>query len=127
MRRLWAESLERVAPARKRRLGPRSSDLVAPRSSRWGTNSVCAAPREKNRQRLGKDVEVVGERPVLYVEQVQSNALVEAQLAASAHLPQTGDARRHLEPVELPVFVAGHLFGKRRPRTDQAHLAPDDV
>src|SRR5919206_434108 len=61
--------------------------------------SVRPALREEDRKRLRDDEEVVRERPVLDVEQVQPNVLVEAEIAATADLPESRDARRHLQSV----------------------------
>src|SRR6185437_13314852 len=66
--------------------------------------SVRAFPGEDHRDRLREDEEVIRERPVLDVEEVETHVLVEGELAAAAHLPEARDTRGNLQAVELPVL-----------------------
>src|SRR5438552_7841098 len=82
---------------------------------------------EHRRDGLEHDEQIVRDGPVLDVEEVEANVVVERELAAASGLPEAGDAGTNLEPIAVPVLVGGDLLGERRPRPDQAHLALQDV
>lgn len=48
-------------------------------------------------------------------------------LAQSVHLRQTRHARRHLQPLLLPIGVASDALRRFRPRAYEAHLATQNI
>src|SRR5437899_11357016 len=77
--------------------------------ARRSPNSVSTRPGHDGRDRLGQDEEVVGERPVLDVEEVSAHVLVERDVAASSDLPEPRDPWGNLETALMPVLVLGDL------------------
>ena len=62
------------------------------------------------------------------VAEVEPHHLVERRPAAPGHLPQPGDARLGVEHAPaVPRLVLLDLVGERRPRSDERHLAAQDV
>src|SRR5690348_15008300 len=70
-----------------------------------GSRLVRASPEQHGRDGLDQDEQVVRDRPVLDVEQVQADAFVEGEVTSAADLPQPGDARRDFETLQVPVLV----------------------
>src|SRR5437867_688581 len=91
------------------------------------TTSEGPSAGENRRHRAGQDLQVEAERPVLDVVDVEHDPFVEAELAATADLPQAGDAGYDLEAAPLPLFVALDLVGDRWTWPNQAHLTPQHV
>src|SRR5436305_9427792 len=87
---------------------------------------ICFAAQEHG-QRAQHDLEVEPERPVLYVEEVEANHLVERESVAARHLPESRHARLHVEPLAVPEFVRLDLVRYGRARADEAHVAAKDV
>src|SRR5574340_284911 len=71
---------------------------------------------------LEADADVVPERPLVDVLEVELHPTVEVDLVAAADLPDAGDAGLHGEAAALPALVLPHLGGERRPRPHDAHL-----
>src|SRR6476660_7704967 len=82
---------------------------------------------EHRRDGLEHDEQIVRDGPILDVEEVEANVVVERQLAAASRLPEARDAGADLESIAVPVLVGSDLLGERRPGPDQAHLALQDV
>src|SRR5205085_5476669 len=118
--------------ARRRRVsGPRGAlaqaRWVPPRTSRARPPSVRAAPRENGWDGLEQDAQVERERPVLEVDEVEVDEVVEVELRAAGHLPQAGDAGE--DEIALAVPVVEHVvvaFGQRT-WADERHLATKHV
>src|SRR3712207_2502036 len=88
---------------------------------------VGAAAAEDGGDGAQEDAQVEAKRPVLDVVQVEHYHLVEAQLAAAAHLPEARHAGRCLQPAELPGLVLGHLARQGRAGSDEAHVTAQHV
>src|SRR5436305_11306979 len=87
---------------------------------------ICFAAQEHG-QRAQHDLEVEPERPVLYVEEVEADHLVERESVAARHLPESSHPRLHVEPLAVPEFVCLDLIRDRRARADEAHVAAPGV
>ena len=75
------------------------------------------------RQRM---LQVVGERPVVDVVEVEPDRLVPGQVGAAGDLPQAGDAGADQQPApDVAEEVA--VVGGQRTRADQRHLALEHV
>src|SRR5438105_4869532 len=97
------------------------------RTSSDSDRSERATPRQEHRDGLRQDEQVVRRGPVLDVEEIQPQVILEIEFAPSAHLPQAGDAGRDLEALHLPVLVPIDLVRQGWSRTHQAHLALQHV
>src|SRR5215207_3552577 len=73
------------------------------------------------------DAQVEPERPVLYVEEVEPDHLVEREAVAPRHLPQARHPRLHVETLAVPKLVRLHLVRNRRARADDAHVSAQHV
>src|SRR5262249_33044871 len=83
---------------------------------------------QHRRNRTQQNLEVQPERPFVNVLQIQLHPLLERNVAATTHLPQTGDARLHAESPALPVFTEAFIVPHRQgPRTYQTHVSDEDV
>src|SRR5215204_3178730 len=82
---------------------------------------------QKNRERAEHDLEVEPERPVLDVEEVEPDHLVEREPVATRHLPEPRHPRLHVEPFAVPERVRLDLVRNRGSRPDQTHVATQDV
>src|SRR5207245_8405542 len=74
-----------------------------------------------------EDGKVPEQRSGLDVADVEPVHVEEAQRAATAHLPEAGDARLHHEPRSDPVGILGDRIRDVRARADEAHLAAQHV
>src|SRR5438094_2893379 len=91
--------------------------------ARCGSGSRRSAGIEEDHwDGLDENLEVEPQRPAPHVFQIQLAHLAIGQEIAARHLPQTGDARQHLQAVELPVVVRVELVPEGRSRPYQAHL-----
>src|SRR5690606_34879841 len=73
-----------------------------------------------------QDAQVVRQRPVVHVIQIEPHRFVPGQVGAAGDLPQPGDTRLDQQPApHVPQVVA--VVGGQRPGPDQRHLAPQDV
>src|SRR5580704_13479097 len=86
-----------------------------------------AAAREDHGQRLQDELEVLPQAPVIDVLHVQVHPLLERDLIATAHLPDARQAGSNGKPPALPGLVLRDLYGDRRARTHDAHLAAEDI
>src|SRR5688500_12441193 len=86
-----------------------------------------AAGRQDGLGRLDQDLQLEQRAPRPGVLDVEGDHVVEAELAATAHLPQTGEAWLGPQALPRPVVVHRDLAGHRRAGSDQAHVAPQDV
>src|SRR5438874_5912385 len=82
---------------------------------------------ENGRYRASHDLQVERQRPVLHIEEVVADVVVEGQLVPAAHLPQAGQSRFGLQPGGDLGRPALSLSGKGGAGADQAHLAEKDV
>src|SRR5512133_265262 len=58
---------------------------------------------------------------------VRLETLRPGDLVPSLHLRPAGDPRPYVEPPAILLVVVRHLLDEVGPRTDQAHLAQEDV
>src|ERR1039458_1026454 len=75
----------------------------------------------------GEDFQVEPERPVVDVLEIELHPLVEADLVASADLPDTGQTRFHGEAAAVPRIVVLPLGWDGRPGADEAHVADENI
>ena len=73
------------------------------------------------------DLEIEPDAPVLDVGDIQRDIAVERGILARLHLPQAGDARQSLEAAQVAQLVLPHFAGQRRTRTDDAHVAAQNI
>ncbi len=76
---------------------------------------------------LRRICDVEARRPGADVLQVLGHPAVEVGVAAGADLPQAGHAGLHGEPRVVPLLVAVEVVEGVGSRSDQAHVAPQDV
>src|SRR6185437_15169918 len=75
-----------------------------------------------------KNLPVQRERPALCIAKIEPDHFIELHAAAPHHLPQPGDTRLYLQkPSAMPGFISRQLIGDGRPRTDQGHLAAQNI
>src|SRR5919205_4157781 len=86
------------------------------------TASVRAFAAQDRAQGAEYDLDVEGERPVLYVVEVQPHHLFEGEVAAAADLPVAGHAGDGPEPPLVRLFHEIEVPDGQRPGADQAHL-----
>ena len=145
-----ARGARRSAPARRRRAPPATPRRASPpRRRRYGRarDPRCAPPAvvnstlgarpggAQNAPRRRSTAGIVftrierssDDRPVLEVEEVEPDEVVEVQLRAARHLPQPGDARQHEVALAMPVLELVVVALGQRPRPDERHLAARDV
>src|SRR5438094_10452093 len=85
--------------------------------ARCGSGSRRSAGIEEDHwDGLDENLEVEPQRPAPHVFQIQLAHLAIGQEIAARQLPQTGDARQHLQAVELPVDVLVELVPDGRAR-----------
>src|SRR3954447_10862644 len=89
--------------------------------------SVRPARRQHGKDRLPEDLQVEGERPVLDVVEVESDAVLPRQVGPAADLPEARDPWLDQQPPVDVVRVVGDFARQRRPRPDERHVAADDV
>src|SRR5947207_15592557 len=90
--------------------------------------SACAARRNNCGDRAKQDRGVKFQRPLIDVVQIELHPLFERQVAAAGYLPQTSEARLDAETSFLPGdFHAQSVANRKRPRTDNAHFAEQNV
>src|SRR5450756_2827016 len=100
---------------------PVTTDVV------MGVLSVGAARAQHCAGRPPHDVQVALQRPGLHVLQVEPHHVVKAQIAASADLPEPGDARQHDMSPPLPFFHELVVSQRQSARADEAHVALEHV
>src|SRR5882724_2366864 len=91
------------------------------RPKRWLLEGAVA--QQDRSGRLRQDLNVKPQRPAARILQVQANHIVKPHSAASAHLPQTGDAWfdfQHTSPVPYVIFFVFVL--QRRTRAHERHI-----
>src|SRR6478735_6669984 len=108
-------------------VGMRASSQVRSAGAERGGRSVGAAGAEDRADGPAQDRQVLEHRPVVDVEEVEADRLVEAQLAAARDLPQPGHARPDAEAPRHGAVVERHLAGDLRSGADQAHVAAEHV
>src|SRR5262245_46669640 len=86
-----------------------------------------AAAQENGRDRLGEDLKIEPNGPVLDIMAVQFHPLHEGKVISPADLPKTCDARLDRQPAAMEPLVTINLFGKWRPWTNQGHFALQHV
>jgi len=104
-----------VQPEALSPLANRQIDLVGSRSLEDRTRGAT------------EDLQVKHQRPVVDVPEVQSQRLVPGQVTAPADLPEAGEPGLHPQAAHGIRLVLCDLARKRRPRTDQGHLASHHV
>src|ERR1043165_7623209 len=114
------------------RLGPQYPQPITP--ARTARPFIAAPPaalrraariEQHDRQRPPQVLEAQPQRPPPHVLQIQLAHLPVGEQVAPRDLPQARDPRLDPQPVELPVVVGFELVHQRRPRTHQAHFAPE--
>src|SRR5438270_1056729 len=82
-----------------------------------------SAPQDR-RDRAEKDADIEPEGPLLNVLPVEEDDILEVDhLAASAHLPESGDPGLGVEAAEVVVLVFVEVRLEERSRSDQRHVA----
>src|SRR5581483_9275288 len=88
---------------------------------------VCAARGEEGGDGFEEDFEVEPGGPVFDVIEVKHHHFVKGEFAASTDLPEASHAGRDFEPPFVPIFVFGDFVDKGRARSDERHVAAQDV
>src|SRR5215467_9090147 len=102
-----------------------SPSLLAARTPAAGRALVRSAEERDRRPR--EDLEVEPRRAVLDVPDVQLDPVLPRERRSAVDLRPAGDAGLDLQPPPLPGRVPLDLVAERRPGTDHAHVAADDV
>ena len=130
-RRACSRSGSRGRPRRRRRgsSGARRARQCRDGRLRSSVTAAQYAPRagEHGRDRLGDDRDVRPDRPVLDVGEVEPDEVVELEARAAGDLPEPGHARQHVVARAVPVLEHRVVAERKRPRADEAHLAPQHV
>src|SRR5271156_2901829 len=92
------------------------------------TGLVGAIARKDRAGRLQQDLHIEHRRPYSGILQIQPDHLIKRRLASPVHLPQSGNARPRLEQAPpVPDIIGLQLVRNRRPRSNQGHLAFQDI
>src|SRR5206468_12568850 len=90
--------------------------------------SVRAIPSKHGGNSAQHDADVEPEGPVLDVLAVEADHLLEIDhAAATAHLPQSGNARLGAQAAEVVGFVVFEVGFEKRSRADEGHVAAQNV
>src|SRR5262245_60178305 len=73
-----------------------------------------------------QNLEVEPEATIADVGDIEPQAIVEVDVGAATHLPESGEARLHLEPRRVPQTI-GFRSERRRTRPDQRHVSLEHV
>src|SRR2546421_12604332 len=92
-----------------------------------GPGLVGAAPAEDRRERHEDDAEVTAEREVFDILALDSEHLVESELAATIDLPGAGDPRLHPQPDLVLRGVPLYEIDELGARPDDRHLAAQHI
>src|SRR5262245_60348413 len=102
------------------RTAPAAGPGPEPRAGEWSLGSSAV---EDGRNGLEQDQRVELQRPPIDVLEVQLHPPLEAHRAAAAHLPETGEPRRHAEAAHQPPLAeATDIANRERARAHQRHL-----
>src|ERR1700680_745640 len=75
-----------------------------------------------------KYFDIQPKRPLPHVTQIEPHHIVKCGFAAAGDLPQARDSRFYFqESRSVPGLIEIYLIGNRGPRTNQRHLALEDV
>src|SRR2546421_11220717 len=91
---------------------------------------LAALSHYNHRNRLGQDLRIKQQRPIVHIVKIETNAVLEVRIRTSADLPEPRHSRLHAQPrVVLPVSRRQviQVIEVVRPRPDQAHVAEEDV
>ena len=89
---------------------------------------VRAVALEHDLERLQDELEVVPELAIATdIVVVEAHLTFERDVAAATDLPNAGKARRHGEAHAVPRLVFGHFRRNRRARSDNGHIAFENV
>src|SRR4051812_49247761 len=110
----------------------RPASAASPWTARSGrilpaTGRALVRAAEERERRLGEDLQVDQRRAVLDVPDVELDAVRPRQGGTAVHLRPAGDSREYVEPTPLALVVALDLVPQRRSRSDDAHVAAQDV
>src|SRR5580692_11928215 len=83
--------------------------------------------REQHANRAGENAQVQAQAPVLDVSEIEVHVEFERRTVARGNLPETRDARLHIQATELVKFVVIDLIDGMRPRSNQAHVSAQHV
>ena len=88
-----------------RKLARRSCMMRSPET--YIKDPSLSGPRasKDGRNRLGKNLQVQPERPLIQIFEIQEHPLVEGDSAAAIYLPETGYAGFDAESPALPIFI----------------------
>src|SRR5689334_5651545 len=87
-----------------------------------------AGTPQDRRNRAEKNTHIEPEGPLLDVLAVEEDDVLEIQnLTATADLPESRDSRLRVETAEVMVFVFLKVRFEERPRSDQRHVANQNV
>src|SRR3990172_6654690 len=82
---------------------------------------------EGGRQRARQDPEVEPHRPAIDIFEVRGDPAIEVGISPRPDLPEASNPRLHRQAPAVPDVVSGDLVQERGPRSDEAHLAAQDV
>src|SRR5262245_22628199 len=85
-------------------------------------HSIRPAPPNDRWKRTEQNAQVKRQAPVLHIINIEKHHFVKSEVAATAHLPETGDAWAGGQPLLVPFLVLFHLLGQIGARANQAHL-----
>src|SRR6266487_3351504 len=91
------------------------------------SGSTRPSPGKNHERRPEQDPQIEPDGPPINVREVQFNHFLESQGAAPADLPKSGEPRHNRQPRILPLTIEFDLIRERWARTNQAHLARDDI
>src|SRR5262249_61197813 len=125
-------SSSRTSPSNGTKASPSSRRRCVPANppapvTRTRSTSVGAAAAEDGRDGLDQDRDVEPDRPVLEVEEVEPDEVVEAEVRAARDLPEAGHAGDDDVGLAVPGVEALVVAQRQRARADEAHLAAQHV
>src|SRR5437763_16032218 len=91
------------------------------------SGSESAPPREYRRDRLEENREVEQDRPLLEVQEVEPDQVVEVEVRPARDLPQPGDPGEDQVALLVPFLEAVEIAQRQRSRAHERHLAAHDV
>src|SRR5580704_10528590 len=89
--------------------------------------SRCSPEAQHRWHRLHEDPDVHPNRPTVHVLDIERDHVLDGQPRAAAHLPETGKPWLDREAIKPVMRVVLDFVGDSRPRTDEQHLALENV
>lgn len=88
-------------------------------------SNACAAQNDADGAPEYLQIEPQG--PIAHILRIKGDVVVKGGTSARLYLPQARKSRRHRQSDEVVWVVLPDLRWKRRPRSDEAHFAPEHV